>query len=134
MLQFRSILRISNVSISEFLDSIIFKDKKDLTTLSDFKVKTEAILKNHTSDFANFIFKNTATMSRDQLQTALNKVYFEFKDYLDEQLEAELEKCKDTIRDAFEIEDTKGLGILHYSLAYSIGIRHKMVYIILLSI
>jgi hypothetical protein len=45
MLQFLSVLRISNVGVKDFLDTVVFKDKKPMITFSDFKVKIESILK-----------------------------------------------------------------------------------------
>ena len=46
MIQFRSILRISNISVDEFLSSIVFKNNDNFTiTYSEFKLKTEGILK-----------------------------------------------------------------------------------------
>lgn len=45
MLQFLSVLRISNVGVKDFMDTVVFKDKKPMIKFSDFKVKIEAILK-----------------------------------------------------------------------------------------
>ena len=81
ILQFRSILRISNVSIDEFLDSIIFKDKKDTVSYLNFKIKTEAVFKNHTSDFSSYIFNLKPKLTRPELKEALSKVYYELEDY-----------------------------------------------------
>lgn len=107
MIQFRSILRISNVSIEEFLDSIIFKDKSQSkatiythrlikfiakVSFSDFKLKTEGILKNHTSDFSAYVFNGSPTKTREQLKETLGKLYFELEDYLDEKLENEIKE------------------------------------------
>lgn len=112
MLQFRTVLRISNVGVKEFLDSVVFKDKKTSIAFSEFKVRIEAILKNHTHDFACYCFQSQPVRTREQLDTILNNpnVHFELEDYLDERLETELKNCKMTLKDAFEIEDTRGSG------------------------
>jgi len=52
MLQFRSVLRISNVGVEEFLDTVVFRNKETTIKFVDFKVSIEAILKNYTHDFA----------------------------------------------------------------------------------
>ena len=114
MLQFRSILRISNVSVREFLDSIVFKGKKDSITYSEFKVRIEGILKNHTTDFASYWFQGAPIKNKDQLESVLKNpnVFFELEEYLDERLEIELKNCKMTLKDALEIEDTKNTGFI----------------------
>jgi hypothetical protein len=50
--QFRSILRISNVGVKEFLDLIVFKDQSSSIKFSDFKLRVQEIMKNYTQDFA----------------------------------------------------------------------------------
>lgn len=114
MLQFRSILRISNVSVKDFLDSIVFKDKRNSITYSEFKVRIEGILKNHTSDFASYWFQGAPIKNKEQLETTLKhpNVFFELEDYLDERLEIELKTCKITLKEALEIEDTKSTGFI----------------------
>lgn len=54
MLQFRSVLRISNVGVKEFLDLIVFKDNSQNLKFSDFKLRAQEIMKNYTQDFACF--------------------------------------------------------------------------------
>lgn len=52
LIQFRTVLRISNVGVEEFLDLIVFKDKSSSIKFSDFKLRVQEIMKNYTHDFA----------------------------------------------------------------------------------
>ena len=113
MIQFRSILRISNVSVDEFLDSIVFKNDKFTITYLEFKLGTEGILKNHTFDFANYAFNGSPMKNKDQLNDILSSLHYDFDDYIDERLYNEIKDCKMTLKDAFEVEDTKDLGYVN---------------------
>lgn len=112
MLQFRSVLRISNVGVKEFLDLIVFKDKKTTIAFSEYKVRIQEIMKNYTQDFACYCFQGQPIRKREHLEVILKNpnIYFELEDYLDERLENEFKNCKMTLRDAFEIEDTRSVG------------------------
>ncbi|CAI2385137.1 unnamed protein product [Moneuplotes crassus] len=114
ILQFRSVLRISDVGVKEFLDFIIFKDNSQSLKFSDFKLRAQEIMKNYTQDFACFCFNSQPIISREDLEQLLSseEVYFKLDDYLKERVEQEFSSCKMALKESFDIEDTKSQGFV----------------------
>ena len=114
MLQFRSVLRISNVGVKEFLDLIVFKDNKTSIKFTDFKLRIGEIMKNYTQDFAWYLFDGQPILNRDQLEEMLSKkeIYFELNESMEQKLEIEFKKWKIALKESFDIEDTKSVGFV----------------------
>lgn len=112
MLQFRSVLRVSDVGVKEFLDTVVFKGKSNTISYSEFKMRIEAILKNYTADFADYWFQDKDTITREELDKILNdkQVVYDLEDYPEERLEVELKNPKATLKSALEIADIKNFG------------------------
>ncbi|CAI2385236.1 unnamed protein product [Moneuplotes crassus] len=114
LLQFRCVLRISNVGIKEFLDLIVFKDGSQSLNFSKFKILVQEVMKNYTQDFACFCFNGQPIISREELERKLSsdKVFFELEDYLEEKLDYEFSICKMALKESFDVEDINSLGYI----------------------